>query len=108
MLEVFTNLYELHELTEPLVYYAIAPAVIAAIGLAAQIGGSIYSGIKSKQANEEAKREADKLKREQDEMYRQVVPPKGLMLINIAKQRNGTTGIVFCKHNESINNFFDI
>ena len=71
VLEVFTNLFELQELAEPLVHYAIAPAVIAAIGLAAQLGGSIYSGIKSKQANEEAKREADKLKREQDEMYRQ-------------------------------------
>ena len=43
----------------------------------------------------------------------QKIPPeiqttKGLMLINIAKQRSGSTGMVFCRHNEFINNFFDI
>ena len=32
--------YDLVELTEPSVHYAIAPAIIAAIGLAAQLGGS--------------------------------------------------------------------
>ena len=61
---------ELIELTEPIVQQAFVPSVIAAIGLAAQIGGSIYSQIKSSKANEEAKAEADKLKRQQDEMYR--------------------------------------
>jgi hypothetical protein len=46
------------------------PAIIAAIGLAAQIGGSIYSGVKSSKANAEAKEEAKRLEQKQDEMYR--------------------------------------
>ena len=71
VLEILTGIYELRDLTEPTVQYVVFPAIIAAIGLAAQIGGSVYSSIKSKQANAEAKQEADKLKREQDAMYRQ-------------------------------------
>ena len=37
-----------------------------------------------------------------------IISTEGLMLINIAKQRSGSTGIIFCKHNEAINSFFDI
>jgi len=38
----------------------------------------------------------------------EVQSTEGLLLINIAKQRSGSTGIVFCSHNEPINNFYDI
>ena len=41
--------YELVKLTEPTVHYAIAPAVIAAIGLAAQLGGSKLNFIMNSQ-----------------------------------------------------------
>jgi replicative DNA helicase len=40
--------------------------------------------------------------------FGEMTSTEGLLLINIAKQRNGKTGYVFCKHNENINNFFDI
>ena len=65
------SVYELQEMAEPLTHYAIAPAIIAAIGLATQLAGSIYSQAKSAQANSEAQSAADRLKKEQDNMYRQ-------------------------------------
>ena len=36
-----------------------------------------------------------------------ITTTEGLMIINIAKQRNGSTGIVLCRHNEAVNNFWD-
>ena len=33
---------------------------------------------------------------------------EGLMIINIAKQRSGSTGLTVCGHNKPINNFYDI
>jgi chromosomal replication initiation ATPase DnaA len=43
---------------------------LALAGLAIQLGGSIYSGVKSKQANDKAEEEAKRLEQKQDEMYR--------------------------------------
>jgi flagellar biosynthesis component FlhA len=69
IIEAVKSANETVALTEPMVQYSIVP-LIAILGLAAQLGGSIYSQVKSAQANKEAKAEADRLKSEQDAMYR--------------------------------------
>lgn len=33
---------------------------------------------------------------------------KGLLIINVAKQRNGRTGLILCRHNDAINNFYNL
>ena len=64
-------IFELKDLTdEPSIQFAV-PWLIPLISLATQVGGSVYSGIKSKQANDKAEKEVANLKNKQDEMYRQ-------------------------------------
>lgn len=50
----------------------------------------------------------DALRKKFSKLPETIFETEGLMLINIAKQRSGSTGVVFCKHNTAINNFWDI
>jgi hypothetical protein len=49
------------------------PAIISAVGLAAQLGGSIYSAVKSKKANEEKEKAIREKDRIAQELYEQQI-----------------------------------
>ncbi|MDR0207079.1 MAG: hypothetical protein LBI45_07495 [Bacteroidales bacterium] len=69
LLDVLNN-FPVIEFAEPMTQYAAVP-IAAIIGLAIQLGTSIYAAVKSKRANDKAKAEADKLEQKQDAMYSQ-------------------------------------